>query len=108
MRGECACAAAICPFDRSCLHAEVAAACPINLNHHEEQVSCPLVPLHASLRSGTPQPGGPFPRVLPSFEPAFAGQVSPHGIRLGRSLSRHLPKIETLVKLVGKSEAKRS
>ena len=36
-----------------------------------------------------------------SFEPANAGWVSPHGIRLGQSLSRFAVKIETLMKSVG-------
>lgn len=56
----CACAAAVCPFDPSRLHAEVAVACPINLEHHVEQVSRSLVPHHLSLLSGTSSPGGPF------------------------------------------------
>ena len=33
-----------------------------------------------------------------SFEPAFAGRVPPHGLRLGRSLSRHQWKIGPLRK----------
>jgi hypothetical protein len=35
-------------------------------------------------------------RVQRSFEPAFAGWVSPQKLRLGRSLSRHRCRCETL------------
>ena len=40
-------------------------------------------------------------RVPLSFEPAFAGWVPPGSIRLGRSLSRNLPKIGALLQSVG-------